>query len=338
MTMLLDVAQAPGLPATITNRAPGFPTLIYLARISAGSRRTVRQVLEAMVARLKGLPANTKNEKEYIAKITDSFHWGALRYQHTAKLRAELAESGMKASTANKYLAILRSVLKEAWRLGQMNAEDFHRAIDLEPIRGTSLQKGRALNRREIVALYGALPGTTAGLRDACLLTILYAGGLRRAEAAALTLVDFNAEAGALTVRRGKGNKARLVKFNPEAVHIISSWLRVRGPEAGPLVCPVTKGGRILFRHLSGQSIQEWCLKLAGRAGIAPFSPHDLRRTFATEGLESSTDQRGVQLQMGHSSFDTTAKYDRGGERAQDRVAAVFRIPYEVPAWVPSAA
>ena len=53
----------------------------------------------------------------------ETLPWGQLGYQHAAALRAALADRYAPA-TANKFLSALRGVLKEAWRLGQMSAED----------------------------------------------------------------------------------------------------------------------------------------------------------------------------------------------------------------------
>jgi len=100
--------------------------------------------------------------------------------------------------------AALRGVLREAWRLGYVGADDFHRAVDLPPVRGTTLPRGRALPPGELRALFGVIaedarPATRAW--DAALLAVLYGAGLRRAEAVALDVADYDAETGALTNR-----------------------------------------------------------------------------------------------------------------------------------------
>ena len=76
--------------------------------------------------------------------------WGAVRYQHTTAVRTALAERYAPAM-ANKVLAALRGVLQEAWRLGLMSAEDFHRAADVPSVRGTTLPRGRALKAGEML-------------------------------------------------------------------------------------------------------------------------------------------------------------------------------------------
>ena len=132
--------------------------------------------------------------------------WAQLRYAHTHAIRATLAEKYAPA-TANRYLAALRGVLREAWRLGQMTGEDLARAVDLPPVRGTRLPAGRAVTAGELAALFASCEPTPGGVRDAALLAVLYGSGMRRAEVAALRLDDFDAEQASLRVLRGKGAK-----------------------------------------------------------------------------------------------------------------------------------
>ncbi len=71
--------------------------------------------------------------------------------------------------------------------------------------------------------------------RDAALLSLLYATGLRRAEAVALELADLDQVSGKLRVRRGKGRKSRPVSLPTSALPSLQDWLEVRGVEPGPL-------------------------------------------------------------------------------------------------------
>jgi len=119
--------------------------------------------------------------------------WPAIRYQHTAAIRAALMER-YKPSTANKMLAALRGVLKESWRLGYMTAEDYHRATDVHTIKAQTLPRGRALASGEIAALMGVCgrDASPAGIRDAAPIAILYGAGLRRSESVGLDLSDYS--------------------------------------------------------------------------------------------------------------------------------------------------
>jgi len=231
-------------------------------------------------------------------------------------------------------LAALRGVLREAWRLGQMTAEDYHRAADLPAVRGSTLPRGRALTAGELRALFAAVaedarPATRA--RDAALLAVLYGAGVRRAEAVALDVADYDPESGALTIRRGKGNKARVMYATNGVGDALAAWLAVRGREPGPLFVPVDKAGRIALRRLTPESVFDRLAALAKRAGISRFSPHDMRRSFISDLLDNGADLAVVQAMAGHANPATTARYDRRGEHAKRRAAGLLVVPYVAP-------
>ena len=314
-----SLAPAPLTALTLARPTPPdqHPAAVYLVRLAPGSRRTMRQALDTIAGLLTGGRCD--------AVTCD---WSALRYQHTAAVRAQLAEHYAPA-TANKMLAALRGVLQEAWRLGLMGVEEYRRAVDLKPVRGSTLPKGRALAVGELGALFAvcAADPSPAGRRDAALLAVLYGAGLRRSEAAALQLADFEAITGALRIRSGKGRKARLVYLPTESTGLLAAWLAMRGPEPGALFWPVDKTSRLLRRHLTGQAVLAIVARRAQAADVAAFSPHDLRRSFISDLLDAGADIATVQALAGHANVATTARYDRRGERAKQRAAGLLTIP-----------
>src|SRR5947199_2211095 len=177
--------------------ADQHPALVYLARLGPGSRRTMAQALGVVAG--------------FLGQTVDALDWSAFRYQHTQAVRARLLETRSPGG-ANKILAALRGVLKEAWRLGQIDAETYHRAADLPSVRGERLPVGRALTTRELQKLFRACAKDErpAGRRDAALLAILYGGGLRRSEVVALDVTDYTPETTELRVREAKGQKDRI--------------------------------------------------------------------------------------------------------------------------------
>lgn len=254
--------------------------------------------------------------------------WSALRYQHTAALRAVLMEKYSPAM-ANKMLCALRRTLKEALRLGLMASEDYHRAVDIKSIKETSLLRGRALAGEELKALMDACTNdpTTVGVRDAAMLAILMVG-LRRSEVVNLDFKDFNPRTRVLTIRGAKGRKDRINYLPSGGVMAVSDWLDRRGKLPGPLLHPLNKAKLIIPRRLSEQGLLRALQRRGEQAGVAPFSPHDFRRTFISDLLDAGADIVTVAQLAGHSDPSVTSRYDRRGEAAKLKAIDLLNVPY----------
>jgi len=298
------------------------PAAVYLYSLaSERSRRVMTQALRTVAALLTGQDARS-------ADIL-SIRWGAMRYPHMAALRARLGEIYSPA-TANRTLSAVRGVLKETWRLGQMSAEDYQRAIDVQNIKGETVPAGRELSAGEILALVTVCKAdaTPAGTRDAAIIGLLYTCGLRRAELVALDRADMDRESGRLLVRAGKGRKQRTVYVQGGALRALTDWLDRAGQASGSLFVPILKGSRITPRRMNAQSIYDMLKKRAMEAGVKDFSPHDMRRTFVGEMLERGVDIATVANIAGHASVDTTRRYDRRPEETKKRAAEKLHFPY----------
>jgi site-specific recombinase XerD len=291
------------------------PVAVYLAGLAPGSRRTQRAALR-IIAKIVSSAADETN-----------LPWWALDYAHTMAIRSKLAERFAPA-TANRMLAALRGVLKASFKLGLVDSDRMIRAGSVDAVRGMRVPKGRALSRGELTALFEVCDASTpGGARNAALLGLLYGGGLRRAEIVALDVSDYDTKTGRLVVR-GKGNKERVAWATNGSRDALDAWLVVRGEEPGPLFLPVSKGGKIERRRMSDQAIAELVRRLARRAKIAKFSPHDMRRTFIGDLLDGGADLATVQGLAGHASPTTTSRYDRRGERARKKAAELLHVPF----------
>ena len=297
------------------------PARVYLAALSQGSRRTMRAALE----RISGLVSAGRADAYTLP-------WHELRYQHTAAIRAALAEEFAPA-TANKMLSALRGVIKECWRVGYIGAEERDRACDLAPVRGRALPKGRSLTSGERKALFDWCAEDekpARGARDAALLAVLYVCGLRRGEVPGLDLSDFDPDTGELKVRHGKGAAQRVVYATGGAAEATRGWIAHRGGEPGPLFWPVLKNGKPVKRRISDQTVYDILRRLKKQTGSKAFSPHDFRRTFVGDVIEAK-DLSVAQQLAGHASPETTARYDRRGERAKKEAAEALHVPYRAP-------
>lgn len=289
-----------------------LPAAAYLARLSERSRLTQASAL-TVAARLLGQPDVLRCP------------WHQLTAAHTAALRATLA-SRYAPATGNRILAAVRGVLRAAWRLGLIDRDACERACDVPPIAGRRLPAGRALPRSEVARLLASVAATPAGVRDAAMVAVLWAGGLRRAELAALRLSDYAPDGHALHVRHGKGDAERIV-YVPAAAALLGAYLRLRGRRAGALFLRARQGGQLTRAGLSPAGVRTIVQRLAEQAGVGPLSPHDFRRTFISELLDAGADLSAAQQLAGHASPATTARYDRRGERAKQAAAGLLRLP-----------
>lgn len=294
------------------------PAAVYLAGLAPGSRRTMQEALNKIAGMLSGDRIDAMG-----------LNWAAIRFQHAAAIRSRLAEH-YSAATANKMLSALRGVLEAAFKLGQIGAEDYTRARSVEVVKGNALPSGRALTPGELEGLFKACGGdsTAAGVRDCAMIAVFYACGLRRAEICALDLADYDPATGALTVK-GKRNKKRIVYATNGTGDWLRDWLKIRGDKPGALFVRVLKSGKVIAgARLTPQAAFKMSGKRAKQAGVKNVSPHDFRRTFASDLLDAGADISTVQKLMGHESLTTTARYDRRDEKAKQRATELLHVPY----------
>jgi len=148
---------------------------------------------------------------------------------------------------------------------------------------------------------------TSLGQRDAAILALLYASGIRVSELTALRLSELNLGQGVVRVC-GKGGRERLVPLGEVAIERLDAWLRGARPRLGPVGDRVfvSRTGKPLTRAAVWQRIR----RHARAAGIRQrVYPHLLRHSFATHLLDHGADLRVVQMLLGHVDLATTQIY-----------------------------
>jgi integrase/recombinase XerD len=181
------------------------------------------------------------------------------------------------------------------------------------------------LTRGEVERLLQAPDTSTAiGKRDAALLELLYATGLRASELVELTVDTINTVAGYLKVR-GKGGRERLVPMGEIAAVQLEDYLLTGRP--GLVKHRQTA---YLFVNRSAQGLTRqglWKIvkKYALQAGITtPMSPHTLRHSFATHLLEGGADLRSLQHMLGHVDISTTQIYTHVAQQQLQRTYHMY--------------
>lgn len=152
---------------------------------------------------------------------------------------------------------------------------------------------------------------TTLGLRDRAILELLYSSGLRRSELIALALDDVDAGRGLVTVRMGKGGKARVVPVGERALQWIQRYLDEARAE---LILDDDDGALFLSSWggaLGPNTLSAMAKRYVDAAGVKKGSCHLFRHTMATQMLEHGADVRFIQEMLGHALLETTQIYTK---------------------------
>lgn len=244
------------------------------------------------------------------------YPWELLNYATVAKVRAALLDDGYAVSSVNMALSALRGVAQTAFNLNCMDAETLARIRSVKRVSGDIQRKGRALGRQEIRALIHAAkqhPQPVRRYRDAAIVLTLCGTGLRAGELVKLERRDY--DKGILTVRQGKGRKYREIHVADAVDRAIRAWLKVSANEAeNALFSRIQRNGKAATQPLTTTGLTGILAELQQTAGIARFTPHDMRRTFITRLLEQGVDINTVRQLAGHRDISTTTRYDCRGE------------------------
>ena len=183
----------------------------------------------------------------------------------------------------------------------------------------------KTLTAEEVESLLAAPEtATPLGMRDAAMLEVLYATGLRVSELVGLRLGDLRLDAGYLRCW-GKGNKERVVPLGGEAEARLQRYLA----QARPVLLQGRRTDVLFVNHRGGTLTRQGFWKILKRygvmAGIATsLSPHLVRHAFATHLLENGADLRALQLLLGHADISTTQIYTHVNRERLKRIYEEF--------------
>ena len=231
---------------------------------------------------------------------------------------AQLLDLQRKASSMARMRVSLRRFF--SWMVEErLRADD--PTVLLEAVRHEK-PLPRSLSEVEVERLLAAPDlATPAGLRDAAMLELLYACGLRVSELVWLPLSAVFLQEAVLRVR-GKGDKVRLVPMGEQAAEMVERYCR----EARPLLLEgrvsdvlfIAARGGAMNRRTFWKLIHDYAIAVGIRTAV---SPHTLRHAFATHLVNHGADLRVVQMLLGHSNLSTTQIYTHVAEA---RLAKVF--------------
>jgi len=143
-----------------------------------------------------------------------------------------------------------------------------------------------------------------AGVRNRVALTTAYAAGLRIGEVSRLKVSSIESKRMLLHIESGKGGRDRYAMLSPRLLDILRAYWKRARPSLW--LFPGQEPGS----HVSTGALQAACRAARKRARIGKHvTAHSLRHSFATHLLETGTDIRIIQVMLGHSHLETTARY-----------------------------
>jgi integrase/recombinase XerD len=222
--------------------------------------------------------------------------------QFLSSLKAE----GLASSSIARCLASVRGFYKSFER--GKDDPTFGGMLKGTPKQWSQLPK--LLSEAEVTRLLN-LPvmDTREDSRDAAMVELLYATGLRVSELINVEVAHLNLEVGFLQAT-GKRDKQRIVPIGDKARQLVAEYLQSARPafvkRRTSSALFLTRLGRAMSRQYFWKILRD----RTARAGITkPISPHMLRHSFATHLLDHGADLRSVQMMLGHASIATTQIY-----------------------------
>ena len=155
------------------------------------------------------------------------------------------------------------------------------------------------LSEQEIQLIFSNIKN----LKHKAILSLIYSSGIRIGEALNLTINDLDSDRMLISIRRGKGEKDRMVPMASNVLKLQRVYYKeykpvnylFNGNENGPY--SATSVRNVLKRAVYKSYIKK------------NVTPHALRHSYATHLLEKGTDLRYIQVILGHSSVKTTEIY-----------------------------
>jgi site-specific recombinase XerD len=203
-----------------------------------------------------------------------------------------LASSGMGAGTVNGTGSALRFLFDIT-----LDRPDIVRNL---PVAREPRKAPVILSPEEVARMLETAPGVKYKAAQ----SVAYGAGLRVSEVVALKVGDIDSARMMIRIEQGKRRKDRYAMLSPRLLDLLRDWwlaCRSRG-----WLFP----GRDPLQPITTRQLTRACHTAAQVAGIEKHvSPHTLRHSFATHLLEQNVDVRVIQVLLGHTKLDTTARY-----------------------------
>ncbi len=217
-----------------------------------------------------------------------------------------LTKRGLQPASVNRMTSSLRSFFRWLRRTGAMDADPFlHIGTQRTPRKLPSFVSENIMQN----LVHEPQPDDFVSERNALIVTLFYATGMRLSELTGIRVTDFSSDFSEVRIL-GKGNKERVVPLVEYASRRIREHLdRIKREN----ICTGTENSLFLTPKgvpVSRAAVYKIVREELGRMGVqGKRSPHVLRHTFATHMLEDGADMREIQEILGHTSLAATQVY-----------------------------
>lgn len=297
---LLEVLRGLGVIAAEEHAPAGSPTDLLLASF------------ECYLLTERGLAAGTASgyvthARWFLEGLAAGRELAGLSAGEVTGAVLRKTASGVSVSAARYFVSALRSFLRFCFVQGLVEADLSHAALAVSGRRRSSLPRG--ISKANAQALLGACDRRSAlGRRDYALIIVLLRLGLRRHEAAALTLGDIDWRAGELLVR-GKGGREDRLPLPADVGEAIAAYLRRGRPVSTRR--EVFLRARAPYQPIACGTVSSTVRRACRRAGIAEVGAHRLRHTTACEMVSARVPLERIGQVLRHRSLQSTAIYAR---------------------------
>ena len=244
---------------------------------------------------IRGYIHAVKDFAEYFGKSPEAMGADEVREFQLYMIR----DKKLALGTVALRMGALRFLYKKTLRRRDLDIDDL-------PLVRAPRKLPVVLSQEEVVRLIEGAPN----LHYRTLLMLLYATGLRRAEAVRLKISDVDTSLMLIHVHQGKGSRDRDLPLTPKLLEALREYWQSCKRKPRVYLFPSRFPPIEPERPISDKVVWHACHEAALRAGLTKrIAPHTLRHSFATHMLEAGTDLRTIQLLLGHERLKDTAVY-----------------------------
>lgn len=261
---------------------------------------------------------------------------------HLATKPSTLSGTMLSMGTVTLYKSAINRKFTEAGKSSPTNHPLVGATLKgLARLKGTACRRVEALREYQIQAMLSKCPDTTIGRRDAAIISVGFAGALRRSEICDLIVDDvefLEPENGSnrrmfLTIRRSKtdqqGRGQRIAILDGSAIRPIfrlQKWLRASRITSGPLFQSMKRGGHVQGRPLHHSDIPRIVKHYASRIGLNPkeVAGHSLRAGFVTSAAVHRARLDKIMAVTRHTNPATVMQYIRDADSFSDHAGESF--------------